>query len=188
MNEDMAYFPPFFSEEYILDEDELMDIVEVSIPFSWQKQLLLQGFEISEHMLQELVEFCEHLEVTEDLFKDTQTSKKKSGQSSHASPEESKLTGTKRVTSDKSSEGGSPSKKCKMEQKWCALHEVDMHDTSECKVMLQQANKLWQSWKAQPKKFAQCKSGNPNQTEEPQEEANQMLKKPSKSTQTQDQS
>jgi hypothetical protein len=56
-----------------------------------------------------------------------------------------------------------------------------MHDTSECKVMLQQANKLRQSWKAQPKKFAQCKSGNPNQTEEPQEEANQMLKKPSKS-------
>jgi hypothetical protein len=115
MNEDMAYFPPFFSEEYILNEDELMDIIEVSIPFSWQKQLLLQGFEISECMLQELVEFCEHLEVTEDLFKDTRTSKKKLGQSSHASPEESKLTGTKWVTSDKSSEGGSPSKKCKME-------------------------------------------------------------------------
>ena len=56
-----------------------------------------------------------------------------------------------------------------------------MHDTSECKVMLQQANKLQQSWKAQPKKFAQCKSGNSNQTEEPQEEANQMLKKQSKS-------
>jgi hypothetical protein len=115
MNEDMAYFPPFFSEEYILDEDELMDIVKVSIPFSWQKQLLLQGFEISECMLQELVEFCEHLEVIEDLFKDTQTSRRKSGQSSHASPEESELTGTKWVTSDKSLEGGSPSKKCKME-------------------------------------------------------------------------
>ena len=88
MNEDMAYFPPFFSEEYFLDEDELMDIVEVSILFSWQKQLLLQGFEISECMLQELIEFCKHLEVTEDLFKDTQTSKKKLRQRSHASPEE----------------------------------------------------------------------------------------------------
>ena len=55
-----------------------------------------------------------------------------------------------------------------------------MHDTSECKVMFQQANKLWQSWKAQPKMFAQCKSVTSNQTEEPQEEVNQMSKKPSK--------
>ena len=40
---------------------------------------------------------------------------------------------------------------------------------------------MWQSWKAQSKKFAQCKSVTSNQPEEPQEEVNQMSKKPSKS-------
>jgi hypothetical protein len=73
MNEDLKYFPPYYSDVEILDEDELMDIIEVSIPISWQRQLLLQGFDINEQSLQELIEFCERLEVTEDLFKGTWT-------------------------------------------------------------------------------------------------------------------
>jgi hypothetical protein len=153
MNEELAYFPPMYSEEEILDEDELMDIIEISIPFSWQRQLVIQGFDINEHTLNELVEFCERLEVTEDLFRESWNygRHKKLGQSSRASQDESKLqAGAKRVAEEKTSEGGSPSKKRSMGRKWCALHEVDTHDTSECKVMLKQAKRLRESWKASP--------------------------------------
>jgi hypothetical protein len=172
MNEELAYFPPMYSEEEILDEDELMDIVEISIPFSWQRQLVIQGFDINEHTLNELVEFCERLEVTEDLFRESWNygRHKKLGQSSRASQDESKLqAGAKRVAEEKTSEGGSPSKKRSMGRKWCALHEVDTHDTSECKVMLKQAKRLRESWKASPWQRANKRNKPANKTESKEE-------------------
>ena len=45
----------------------MIDIVEHSIPNSWHKEMMVQGFDPVEHSLQELQEFCEWLETTEEM-------------------------------------------------------------------------------------------------------------------------
>ena len=48
-----------------LDTDEIMDILEYSLPSLWRTTMLLQGFIAAEKTTAECIEFCERLEVTE---------------------------------------------------------------------------------------------------------------------------
>ena len=34
----------------------------------WQNMMLIQGFDITNHTLDELIEFCEHLETVEEIY------------------------------------------------------------------------------------------------------------------------
>ena len=62
LNNYLKQFPPFADDQSI-PQDELMDIFEFSMPATWQKQAIIQGFDIMQHTPNEFVEFCEHLEV-----------------------------------------------------------------------------------------------------------------------------
>ena len=61
INSYLEFFPPFEANQP-LPQDELVDIGEFAIPMSWQKQMVLQGFEPSEHDTSDLVDFCDRFE------------------------------------------------------------------------------------------------------------------------------
>ena len=48
-----------------LPEDEILDILEFSMPHSWQRQMMLMDFEPIDSTLQEFVHFCQRLEMGE---------------------------------------------------------------------------------------------------------------------------
>jgi hypothetical protein len=171
MNDDLKYYPPHFEEMWKLDEDEISNIVEASLPNSWQRQLILQGFEITEHMLDELIEFCERLEVTEDLFQGVRTK----GQKANASLKGSKSNGTEQVAKDKKSSEGGTDKKRKTNGKWCAYHNSNRHDFSECKVMLDQAKKMRST--LGPKKGTSSTFRSKTQTSREADDLNVMISK-----------
>jgi uncharacterized protein YerC len=57
LNALLGYFPPF-GENQELPDDEIVDIVEHNIPATWQRNMLIQGWDPVLHTLQDLQEFC----------------------------------------------------------------------------------------------------------------------------------
>ena len=51
-----------------IPEENILKLVEFSLPKEWQKELIIQGFDSSTKGLAELVEFCERLETAEEIF------------------------------------------------------------------------------------------------------------------------
>ena len=45
--------------------DKLMDIAEFSIPATWQKTMIMYGFDPANHTIHEFIEFCERIEFAE---------------------------------------------------------------------------------------------------------------------------
>jgi hypothetical protein len=69
MNNYLPQFPPQQlggAVGVILDDEELKEVGEFSIPDSWQKGMVQHGFDPADHLLNELIEFCECFEYTED--------------------------------------------------------------------------------------------------------------------------
>ena len=64
MNEYLKQFPPF-EDNQAIDDEEIIDIVEFGIPSSWQKSMVLQGFDPMENSLADLVAFCKRHKFTE---------------------------------------------------------------------------------------------------------------------------
>ena len=52
----------------MLPADEVMEHMEFAIPHSWQKQMILQGFNTIEHNMDEFLEFCKRLKTAENIF------------------------------------------------------------------------------------------------------------------------
>ena len=73
------HFPPF-GQDQSLDDDDIMEILEFDIPAFWQKDMIYQGFNPSEHTATEFVEFCKRLEFTEAMTKQVK------GKSSQTNP------------------------------------------------------------------------------------------------------
>jgi hypothetical protein len=69
MNNYLPQFPPQqlgVAVGVILDNEALKEVGEFSIPASWQKGMVQHGFDPADHTLNELIEFCERFEYTED--------------------------------------------------------------------------------------------------------------------------
>ena len=64
---DLKYFPDYMATDKFND-DELCNIVKFGSPPVWQNMMLIQGFNITDHTLDELVKFCEHLESVEEIL------------------------------------------------------------------------------------------------------------------------
>ena len=60
-----------------IPEDEILDLLESAMPLSWQRHMILQGFDPVDGTVKDLVDFCERLENTEDL--DPRPLKKENG-------------------------------------------------------------------------------------------------------------
>ena len=66
LNKYLKEFLPF-GENQALSDDQLVELVECGIPNAWQKQMVVQGFELIDHTLHDLINFAERLEVTETM-------------------------------------------------------------------------------------------------------------------------
>ena len=59
---------PSFGEVQRLPEDEIIKLVDFSLPKEWQKELIIQGFNSVTQGLTGIVKFCERLETAEKIF------------------------------------------------------------------------------------------------------------------------
>jgi hypothetical protein len=143
MNAYLTEFPPFEADQELSGE-EIIDILEFAIPNSWQKNMVLQGFEPLDHTTAEFVSFCERNEFTEGTLDNSDSHGAKGKANSKNSPNDGK------PRSKSSSEVTSKSnlKKRERNEKWCELHQTNGHDTSECKVVQAQIKKMRQSWES----------------------------------------
>ena len=108
-----------------LGTDELLDLLESSIPNSWKNQLVLKGFDVSTSTVQEFREHCEQFELLEAREgKGTHlSSESKHNKSKHAPK-------GKRKNDDRDYEKGGS----------CMLHGENCgHTTDECFTLKKQA-------------------------------------------------
>ena len=149
MNDYLTYFPPFgHPDTQRLAQDELIDIIENSVPNKWRKNMTLVNFDPVEHSLQELQEFCERMETMEEM--DPSNHIAKGGKHKGARPDTMASHG-KHTTHKgaKSSEEAKPNYKNNAAGKWCEYHKTNSHSTGECKVVLNQAKCMRKTWEHQ---------------------------------------
>ena len=143
MNEYLREFPGY-EEGKELQADDIMDIAEFGVPATWQRQMVVHGFDPLDHTVAEFVEFCERMEYTE-----TESDGKSNGQKAKTDPKEP----NDGKSHAKSSAEASYKKKRKVrvddeDEKYCEYHQVYGHSTGECKVVLAQAKKMRSNWEA----------------------------------------
>jgi len=117
--------------------DKIMDIAEYAVPWHWQRTMCtmcLHGFEPVMHTDSEFVKFCKQMEFTK-LPMEPLTNLK------------SNQNGKGPTTFGKSPAMGhfnSQDWKQKLDywDHYCVLHQTKSHDTSECKVILEQAKQM----------------------------------------------
>ena len=138
-------------------DDEVMEHMEFAIPHSWQKQMILQGFNVIDSTIDEFIEFCERLEMTDDTPDKNNDAKKQS---------------KKRKDSD-----GTSTKKSKPQGKNKFLCELcgwnPTHNTSDCRTIkkkIQEAKEDFRKHKSgykpnSDKKVSWKRRSNPNEEE-----------------------
>ena len=79
INSYLTEFPPInaTTPSAVLGEAELLDILEFGVPLTWQKTMVLHGFDPSEGTIKQFTEFCERLERTGGEIEDKISLKKK---------------------------------------------------------------------------------------------------------------
>ena len=134
LNKYLESFPPYNGPNQCLPQDEILEHLEFAIPNSWQKQMVIQGFNTLEHTIEEFIEFCERMEFGEEVY-DT----------SHPGQKANTKSGAK-STGSKQSAGNSPLKR-KLD-KYCLYHgHNSTHITDECKVLKSQVERMARSHK-----------------------------------------
>ena len=63
---ELEMLPPFRANQ-VLSNDKLLDIILYGTPKSWQKEMDRQGFNPLLHTLNEVVDFMEQIEASEDF-------------------------------------------------------------------------------------------------------------------------
>lgn len=143
LNQYLKQFPPFEDNQEI-DEEEIIDIIEFGIPHSWQKHMVLQGFDPLENTLAELVAFCERHEFTEGNLENNDKARNKE---KHSNDLDKKPAARAAISKGQNKNG-----------KFCALHKTHGHSTDECKVVKAQIEEMQSKWdKGQSNKKASSK-------------------------------
>ena len=110
----------------------------------WQNMMVIQGFNITDHTLDELVEFCECLESVEEIYDaHMKPEAKPKAKAKHGSNYENKCS----VKSPSGDSSHFQNWKCKdMEGKYCLLHNTNSHDMADCKDIRDHVSKMHASW------------------------------------------
>jgi len=122
--EEIARCPPAYNHTQCLTPNEIIDILLLGTPKSWQREMDRQGFDPLAKTVTEAVDFMERIEMSEDFNGDRKIAAV------------TKKGNNKTKAHDKGSLGADGSKHC-------MLHGNDnTHDTSECETLMTQAKKL----------------------------------------------
>ena len=152
MNEYLPLMPEIGGKEPDkLPEDELLELLEFSLPEKWQVAMLLQDFDPADHSLEEFVAFCTRLEMAYD-----DTSKEGCDRDDTERALQKRKAKRKRDRKDSDSE----------EEPGCVMHgpkSVCGHVTRQCRAIKKQAksqerkyrkSSKWNSKKRQHKHFS----------------------------------
>ena len=140
INEYLTSFPPFKTKQK-LEEDELIEVAEHAVPATWQKAMVIHGFDPSIHTKAEFIEFCERMEFAEAMIQNPKENQKGKSDSKPSSLKN----GNSKAKSPAPFRTEKNGKKSRA-YKWCVYHESDTHDTGDCKVMLAQAKEMRGKW------------------------------------------
>jgi len=125
-HQELPRLPPNFNDAQRLSDDEIIDILLFGTPKSWQREMDRQGFDPLSQTPQEVVEFMERIEMSEDFDSDKKTT--------NVAKNNNK--GKKKSNFNKGNSDADGSK-------YCMLHgNNNTHETSECKTLMAQAKKL----------------------------------------------
>ena len=116
--------------------DKVLDIAEFATPATWQKAMVRHGFQTLEATPAELLEFCERLEFSEEHPEKGTKSKGVSKSASTTAIAQAKPTARGKHKKN------SNNKRNHDTDKWCAFHQTSSHDTSKCKVILDQVKRM----------------------------------------------
>jgi len=156
INQLLNDFPPFAADQ-ALPEDEILDIAEFAVPTTWQKAMVLQGFDPTGHLVNEFIEFCERLEFAEGTHIGEQPNKKScNGDESRTDPSGCQ-TGALKRPAKSSARGNKKQKHSSDNGKFCELHHTTDHDTGECEVLKAQAHKMRANWETHRSKYGRNK-------------------------------
>lgn len=134
LNDYLAMFDTDVGDANKLDEDEIKEHIEFAIPGKWRQQMILQGVEPLDETIDNIIDFCERQEFSEDIFESTHAIATKSDD---AKPRNGKR-GSKMMTSKAAKERNSNNPKY-----FCHYHGPNYsHDTNKCKVVIAQAEKM----------------------------------------------
>ena len=130
LRHNMEYLPnlPPFGANQSLSTDEMMDILLYGTPKSWQKEMERQGFDPMVSSTNQVVEFMEQIEATEDFEPDKPAAKQQS------SP--------KKNNNQKKPPASGNGKKPAPGSLYCLLHGKCSHTTDECDKLQEQAKRL----------------------------------------------
>jgi hypothetical protein len=149
LNNYLSMFPDYNNGDE-LHEDELLDIYEYGIPKTWSKQFLLQNWDPQHHTKQEFREFCERLETAEDITPKTFVKSNNGPRGRFGSNTSNRYKDTRATTSRPSSYKPARTFNAQMNKR-CRLHGPNnTHDTDQCKVIGDQADKMRAQWQARP--------------------------------------
>jgi hypothetical protein len=73
INEMLVEFPSGFNTSQLIQEDEIKDLLEFSVPWQWRIEMVKQAFRPIDHDLADIVEFCERQETAESVFQAIKT-------------------------------------------------------------------------------------------------------------------
>ena len=134
LNEYLKEFPPFQADQQ-LPNDEVLEHAEFAIPNSWQKQMVLHGFNTISRTMDEFIQFCERLEISESIYDATH----KKGLKTNTQTGTDGASPKGRSGKTNSQQSG---KKRKAEY-YCLYHgENSTHNTDQCKVLKAQAERM----------------------------------------------
>ena len=112
--EDIPMLPPFQANQH-LNTDEILDIVLFGTPKSWQREMDRQGFDPLDNTMQQVIDFLEQVETSED-FEGTPVKKGQDNKSSQK----------------KKSSSSSQGQQKRGDQKHCSFHGWGGHSSEEC--------------------------------------------------------
>ena len=135
LNEYLLEFPPFLPGQQ-LPKDEILEHAEFAIPNSWQKQMVLHGFNTIARTMDDFIEFCERLELSESIYEKTHIKSQKTTTQTGSN-------GTTPKGGPGKSNGKNSGTNRKKADYYCLYHgQNSTHNTDQCKVLKAQAERM----------------------------------------------
>jgi hypothetical protein len=163
INTMLVEFPPLFNITQTIDEDEMKDLLEFSIPWQWRIEMVQQGFRPIEHTITEIVEFCERQETAEGVLSAVRAANSRAAKSGNKNGSSFKQNPSNKGVSWKGRDNATRTNKHKRYdmcasyndskgRDGCRLHpDSTTHTTAECTVVQKQIDNMKHVAKAQPK-------------------------------------
>jgi hypothetical protein len=162
INAMLVEFPPAFNVTQKIDDDEMKDLLEFSIPWQWRIEMVKQAFRPVEHTIPEIMEFCEHQEIANAVQDAVDAANKRAGQQGQSYKRKAtaidgsswKSQTNKSRTNKHKQKGKCLSYKESNGRDGCRLHqETTTHTTAECRTINKQIDNMKGVYDAQPRGY-----------------------------------